>query len=134
MRQLRHIKPSDLKKYRKYYSELTLSEKVISVVDVVGEKLIIPILQGYYALCSARTPLKNKLLIMAGLGYFILPADMIPDVLGMFGFVDDLAVITFVLNQVQSSITPEIMAKAEEKYRKLLRRKHLGDEVSAHNA
>lgn len=48
-------------------------------------------------------------------GYFILPFDLIPDVIIGLGFTDDIAAITLAYNAVASSITPEIKEKTNMK-------------------
>lgn len=45
----------------------------------------------YYAVESPRTPLKAKVQIYGTLGYLILPLDLIPDLLPIVGYVDDLS-------------------------------------------
>ena len=34
------------------------------------------------------------------IGYFLLPLDLIPDFFAVFGLIDDLAIFTFVLQQI----------------------------------
>ncbi|MEM7078112.1 MAG: YkvA family protein [Pseudomonadota bacterium] len=38
--------------------------------------------------------------VLAALIYFVVPLDLVPDFLFGWGFVDDIAVITYVLNQI----------------------------------
>jgi uncharacterized membrane protein YkvA (DUF1232 family) len=52
---------------------------------------------------------------MAALGYFILPTDIIPDLVVAFGFTDDIAVLLYALSQVADHITPEVKEKASKK-------------------
>ena len=55
---------------------------------------------------------KKVLSIGLILGYFILPLDLIPDVLVLFGIVDDVAVFAFIL-QLIVKLAPE---KLKERY------------------
>ena len=48
------------------------------------------------------------MLIIAPLAYFILPADLIPDVFLGVGYVDDGVAVMTALKTFASSITPEI--------------------------
>jgi uncharacterized membrane protein YkvA (DUF1232 family) len=48
------------------------------------------------------------------LGYFILPADLIPDFAAGFGYTDDFTALIWVLNTISDSITPDIEAKAKK--------------------
>ena len=71
----------------------------------------IPFLQQlfavYFAIKDSRTPLKAKALLAAALAYFIVPADLIPDVIAGFGFTDDLTVLSLVLRQLSTAVKPE---------------------------
>lgn len=43
---------------------------------------------------------KNIVIILAGMIYFLSPIDLIPDILPVIGFADDIALITFIYNSV----------------------------------
>ena len=60
---------------------------------------------GYYCAIDPATPLHAKAVLMAALAYFVLPGDLIPDVLPVLGFTDDAAVIYAALRAVGSQIT-----------------------------
>jgi curved DNA-binding protein CbpA len=46
----------------------------------------------------------NVAMIGGGLLYFILPADLIPDFIPLFGYFDDLAVLTTIMNSLKGEI------------------------------
>lgn len=46
----------------------------------------------------------NVAMIGGGLLYFILPADLIPDFIPIFGYLDDLAVLTTIMNSLKGEI------------------------------
>lgn len=73
----------------------------------------------YYAALDPATPRKTKALVFAGLAYFILPTDAIPDVFAGIGFTDDAAVIAAVVALAGSSIRPEHREKAQALLAKL---------------
>ena len=50
--------------------------------------------------------------LLAAIAYFILPADVIPDIIAGLGFADDAALLTAVLGLVASHITPTHRAAA----------------------
>ena len=56
-----------------------------------------------------------KATLVGALAYFVLPADVIPDVLPVLGFTDDAAVLTTAINLVTSHIRPEHRAAARDK-------------------
>lgn len=47
----------------------------------------------FWAARDPATPKKAKALMLAGLAYFVLPTDAIPDILAGVGFTDDAAVM-----------------------------------------
>ncbi len=69
----------------------------------------------YFLMQSRTVPMRAKAGIMAALGYFVLPTDLIPDVVIAFGFTDDIAVLLYALSQVSDHITPEVKEKARVK-------------------
>lgn len=66
----------------------------------------------YFAARDPATPRKTKGLMLAALGYFVLPTDAIPDVFAGVGFTDDAAVIAAVIALAGSAIRPPHKAKA----------------------
>jgi uncharacterized membrane protein YkvA (DUF1232 family) len=61
---------------------------------------------GYYCALDRKTPLRAKAILVAALGYFVLPADAIPDVILGLGFTDDIAVLTAAIAAVRAHMTP----------------------------
>jgi uncharacterized membrane protein YkvA (DUF1232 family) len=51
-------------------------------------------------------------MLLAALAYFILPTDLIPDVIAGLGFADDAALLTAVVGLVVTHITPTHRAAA----------------------
>lgn len=51
-----------------------------------------------------QMPWKTKAWILFGLAYFASPVDLIPDPIFGVGYVDDLAVVLWVLHQIQSDV------------------------------
>lgn len=62
------------------------------------------VLAAYYCATDRDTPLRVRGTLLAALAYFIVPTDMIPDVLAGFGFTDDAAVIATALTMVGAHI------------------------------
>jgi uncharacterized membrane protein YkvA (DUF1232 family) len=71
-------------------------------------------LAGWYCAVDRRTPLSAKAVLMAALAYFVLPGDLVPDLIPALGFTDDAAVIYAALRAVGAHITGEHRAKARE--------------------
>jgi len=64
------------------------------------------LLAAYYCAFDRGTPLAVKTSLVGALAYFVLPADVIPDVLPILGFADDAAVLATTINLVSSHIRP----------------------------
>ena len=107
--------PKDIEKYQGNYSQEDLWEKLRKMAKKAGKEVVLKVLQLYYVLMDKNTLTKYKAIIIGALGYFILPIDLIPDLLPGMGFADDLAALTAVLLTVNDCLTPEIKKKAEEK-------------------
>lgn len=66
-------------------------------------------LELYYVLKSPETRMVNKTIILAALGYQLLPKDLLPrEKYGLLGFVDNGITLAVAYNRVKKSITPEI--------------------------
>lgn len=81
--------------------------------------MIYKALQLYYATQDPNCPMAVKATIYAALGYFILPLDLIPDIIPVVGFSDDLLAIGAALGMAHLYIDGAVMAKAKEKMRSL---------------
>jgi uncharacterized membrane protein YkvA (DUF1232 family) len=51
------------------------------------------LIAAHYCAFDRRTPLRVKAALVGALAYFVLPADVIPDVLPLIGYSDDAAVL-----------------------------------------
>jgi uncharacterized membrane protein YkvA (DUF1232 family) len=49
-------------------------------------------------------PFATIIAVIAGISYFITPIDMIPDLIPAVGYIDDIAVISFIYSQIRSDI------------------------------
>jgi len=105
---------SKLDTFKQYFSESKLLEKITDVAKTAGATVIYPVLLLYNLLKSPNTDLKQKGIIIGALGYFILPLDVIPDVIPVQGFADDTAALMAVLTIVATSVTEEMKNDAKE--------------------
>lgn len=65
------------------------------------------LLAAYYCAFDYQTPLKVKAALMGALAYFVLPIDVMPDVMPVLGFTDDAAVLATAIRIVAAHIRPE---------------------------
>jgi uncharacterized membrane protein YkvA (DUF1232 family) len=59
---------------------------------------------AYYCATDARTPRRVRAILFAGLAYFVIPTDVIPDFIAAFGFTDDASVLMAVITAVSGHI------------------------------
>lgn len=71
-------------------------------------------LAAFYAGIDPKTPASAKAVLLGAIGYFVVPLDFVPDLLGAFGYGDDIAVILAAIKAVESSIRDEHREKARE--------------------
>lgn len=72
------------------------------------------VIASYYCAFDNDTPLRAKGILLAALGYFVLPADTIPDVIVGLGFTDDLTVLTAAIAAVRANLKPAHRLAARE--------------------
>lgn len=72
------------------------------------------LLTAYYCAFDHATPLPVKAALVGALAYFILPGDVMPDLLPALGFADDAAVLAAAVRLVAAHIRPEHRDAARE--------------------
>ncbi len=70
------------------------------------------LIAAHYCAFDRQTPLHVKATLLGALAYFVLPTDVIPDVLPVIGYTDDAAVLAAAIKLVTSHITPDHRAAA----------------------
>lgn len=60
---------------------------------------------------DAEVPRVDKLLVGAALVYMLTPLDLIPDVFGVFGLVDDLYLLGLALGRLVASSGPDLLLR-----------------------
>ena len=101
--------------YGKYYSEDSFWKKLLKFARAAGREVVENALSLYYTAQAPDTPAWAKTVITGALGYFILPADAIPDLIPAVGYGDDLGALGAALATVAVHVTPENKARAKEK-------------------
>jgi uncharacterized membrane protein YkvA (DUF1232 family) len=71
------------------------------------------LMAAWFCARDPATPRRVRLTLLAALGYFVLPADTIPDIIFGLGFTDDIAVLTAAITAVQAHIKPAHRAAAK---------------------
>lgn len=106
---------SNIKRYIKYYDEIQLFNKLKVVGGKIGSQIVYSVLIMVILLSDSKIPIKVRIIIMAALGYLILPTDLVADMIPALGFTDDIAFLTYAISNAHEYITPEIRNRAKEK-------------------
>lgn len=87
----------------KYVRE-NIAEKLRSVR--IGIRLVKHVLALFRYMKDAKIPWYRKSVVVAALAYFIMPLDVIPDMMPLIGYLDDFGVIAAVLGYLGKEIRP----------------------------
>lgn len=68
----------------------------------------------YYCALDPATPLKVRAILLGAVAYFVLPFDIVPDVVAGLGYGDDLAVLVAAIRAVRPHITDTHRERARE--------------------
>ena len=104
-----------IKEYEKQYSEEKFWSKVTTVAKKAGIKVIYMALLLYYALDSTSLSVKDRALIIGALGYFILPLDLVSDLMPAIGFLDDAAILLAIVKLLIVGIDNKVITLAKGK-------------------
>ncbi|CAH1523701.1 conserved hypothetical protein [Vibrio owensii] len=95
--------------------EKTFWRKMKNSVKKAGEEIAVMGIKSWLAMADSNTSVRHKAILGGALAYFVLPTDMVPDVLAGVGFTDDMAALTLAANSVGNVITDEHEEQAREK-------------------
>lgn len=95
-----------------WYSAPRLWRTLSKAALTAGRKTLLSALTLFYCLQDRDTPTWAKGVIVGALGYLILPADLIPDIIPGVGYGDDWGALVAALGTVAAYIKDEHKAKA----------------------
>ena len=99
--------------YRSAYSREAFHEKLLRFAGAIGREGLRSALILYYTLRRSDIPAGTRAIILGALGYLILPADVIPDIIPALGFTDDIGVLAAALAAVAQYVDDESRARAD---------------------
>ena len=76
---------------------------------------------AYYCALDRDTPAYVRAVLLGAVAYFVLPADMIPDILPGLGFTDDASVLAAAIAAVGGNLQPRHRAQARAALEQLAR-------------
>ena len=112
---------SNSEDYQEHYSDESFWQKTKQFAIKIGQEAVEKSLIMYYCMKDSDTPAKHKSIILSALGYFILPLDLIPDILPG-GWMDDLGALALAFSTVTSSIKDSHVKMAQEKLDKFFKK------------
>jgi uncharacterized membrane protein YkvA (DUF1232 family) len=65
------------------------------------------LLAAYYCAFDRHTPRHVQVALIGALAYFVLPFDIVPDVMPMLGFTDDAAVLATAIRLIAGHLGPQ---------------------------
>ena len=108
----------NIQKFKAFYSDSAFIQKIGKVAKIAGATTVYTALKVYYALKSKDVPIKDKIVLAAALGYFIAPIDLIPDIFGILGIVDDGIILKWAYDRISVYVTPEMEEEAKLQLKK----------------
>ncbi len=85
-------------------------------------KALFRLMQAYVRREYTKAPWGSVVLITVAIIYFVSPIDLVPDWLPLAGFIDDAAVLAFVLRQVKTDLDKFVEWEREKGDRKLTKK------------
>lgn len=105
----------DNKNFEKHYSEDSFWDKLKKHAIDAGKKVVYTALLAYYAVENPKVPMKAKLIIYGALGYLILPFDLVPDMVPVLGYGDDLTALLYAIGNIAGYINNDVRENALRK-------------------
>lgn len=109
----------EIKKYMQYFNEKEFLSKIFKYAKTAGLNVVYVGLLLFYTLQNPKLPRKLKDVVVGSLGYFILPIDLIPDMIPLVGYTDDIGILMAAVVMVALYIDEEAKMKAKEKLKAL---------------
>jgi len=69
---------------------------------------------AYFCALDPATPHRVRAVLLAALAYFVLPFDVVPDILAGVGFADDITILLAAISTVRAHIAPRHREAARE--------------------
>ena len=85
------------------------------VLRQAGRTIALPALEALELLLDSSTPAQARFTMLAALTYLVMPIDLIPDLIPVAGFSDDLVALTTVLALWNSHMTPQMRNRARRR-------------------
>jgi uncharacterized membrane protein YkvA (DUF1232 family) len=95
--------PEDEKRQARIRAKFWLTvKKALRTIPFMNE-----VVAAYFAMLDSQTPMQARLTLIGALAYFVLPFDLVPDIILGVGFLDDASILAAAIASVRSSITDD---------------------------
>ena len=102
-------------RYEGEYSQPRFFAKLFKHAGRIGTSLLYKALQLFYVAQKPEVPLKVKATIYGALGYFVLPFDVVPDMIFGVGYGDDTTALLVALGIAHMYIDEDVREQAKQK-------------------
>ena len=100
-------------------SSILDSNVILKILFKAGRTIAKPALEVLEMALDPLTPTQVRISLVAALAYLIMPFDLFPDFMPVFGFSDDFVALTAVLSIWSKHMTPSIRMRAAKKLDRL---------------
>lgn len=104
----------NFKPYMPFFDPLKLMERIKSLAENLGKRMVYMLLLFFYAFKRKDTPAWARNIIMGSLAYFLAPLDGVPDLTPFLGYTDDMGVLSFGLVAIAAYINDEVKINARK--------------------
>jgi uncharacterized membrane protein YkvA (DUF1232 family) len=94
------------------YSENSFWQKLAVFGRFAGYEVVEKALWLYYAADRPDTPKWAKATVYGALAYFVLPADVVADIIPIAGYTDDLTVLVLAVTTIGGYVDAQVKEKA----------------------
>ena len=105
----------NIEKYQTNFSESNLFNKIKEYGKSAGTSVIYATLILYYTYKDESVPLSVKAISLGALGYFIIPTDLIPDIILLTGYTDDFIALITAIKSITGYVNDDIRSKARNR-------------------
>ena len=89
-------------------------DQIVLYSKKAGRSATREVLKVYYAIAGDTLPIEDRIILLAGIIYIIIPGDLVPiRKFGILGILDDAAVFAYIENKLRKCMTPELNEKVE---------------------
>lgn len=110
-----HLTLEEIKGYEKEFNEDNFFSKIKNYGKIAGVSSVYATLILYYTYKDKTVPISAKAISLGALGYFILPTDLVPDILIGVGYTDDYIALITAIQSITMYVNDDIKLNARRR-------------------